>query len=158
MKAEGNRVITYMVRILTVIWAWISCFLPCLPITRHVSSSTLALSTWNLSWVLGNTCSRVLISAFSVSRQAIPSPSSSLWWKMWNGQFKNDLSPIHHKSTTATSTTQPSWGSRCPRHAQSSAAARPWQQLTAQGLSARPVTIAAHCARIVTNLLNFRHI
>ena len=56
---------------LTVIFAWISYFLPFFEMNRHVSSSTLALTIWKSSWLLLNSRSSVFISCFKLLRQAI---------------------------------------------------------------------------------------
>lgn len=60
-----------MLATLTVILACISYFFPFLPTNLQLSSSTLADIIWNLSWLLGKTDSRVLISCLRVFRQAI---------------------------------------------------------------------------------------
>lgn len=56
---------------LTVMLAWISDFFPYFPMNLHVNSSTLAETTWNRSWVLVKTDSRVRISSLRLLRQAI---------------------------------------------------------------------------------------
>lgn len=68
----------------TVIFAWISCFLPFNPVNLQVISSKLALNTWNITLLLfgflGNTLWIVFISCFNVFRQAIISRSNLPTW------------------------------------------------------------------------------
>jgi hypothetical protein len=54
---------------LTVIFAWMSYFLPFFVINRQVNSSTLALMIWNRSWLLGKSFSRSFISNFKLFKQ-----------------------------------------------------------------------------------------
>lgn len=61
----------YTNKLLTVILACISNFLPLRLINLQVSSSTEAAVIWNTSWPLGNNDSKVLMSCFKLFRQAM---------------------------------------------------------------------------------------
>ena len=56
---------------LTVMFAWIVCFLPDGSINRQVNSSTEAETTWSLGCERGKAFSKLRISTFSTLRQAI---------------------------------------------------------------------------------------
>lgn len=56
---------------LTVMLPMISNCRPVGPTNLHITSSTVAVCTWNRSWSLGNVDSITLISCFNTFRQAI---------------------------------------------------------------------------------------
>lgn len=63
--------------VLTVMLPMISNCRPAGPTNLHITSSTVAVCTWNRSWFLGNVDSITLISCFNTFRQAIVSHTST---------------------------------------------------------------------------------
>lgn len=76
---------------LTVIFAWISYFLPFFPINLQLSSSTLADTIWKRSWFLEKKLSNVRISCFNVFKHAIRLRDWRFWDPNYNQQFSFTL-------------------------------------------------------------------
>lgn len=91
----------------TVMFAWTSYFSPFFPINRHVSSSTVAESIWNLLCILGNAVSRTRMSSFNLARQAI--------CQIFMNYFPNSEDIRHHQNNQETIMVSASQFAHAPR-------------------------------------------
>lgn len=82
--------------IFTVMLPMISNCRPVGPTNLHITSSTVAVCTWNRSWSFGNVDSRTLISCFNTFRQAIIVRAST-------------LRPVDHNERSCTHYTLMDW-------------------------------------------------
>lgn len=70
-RKKDSEIVTKWIGTFTVILPMISNCRPAGPTNLHITSSTVAVCTWNRSWSLGNVDSSTLISCFNTFRQAI---------------------------------------------------------------------------------------